>query len=245
VSGRIVFATGQRVLLQLRSDPRTLALLLVVPCVLEALIKWMFEGQPEVFQRIGVPLVGIFPLVSMFLVTSIAMLRERTTGTLERLMTMPLAKIDLLAGYGLAFGVMALVQAVAISFVAIVLLGLNVAGSTALVVVFAVLNALLGMAMGLFLSAFANTEFQAVQFLPAFILPQLLLCGLLVPREDMARPLELISYVLPMTYAYDGLARVAASSQVTSEVWRDLVILVGATALALVLGAATLRRRTA
>jgi ABC-2 type transport system permease protein len=233
------------VLLQLRADPRTLALLLVVPCVLEALIKWIFEGQPEVFQRVGVPLVGIFPLISMFLVTSIAMLRERTTGTLERLMTMPLAKIDLLAGYGLAFGAMAAVQAVLISFVAVVLLDLHVAGSTALVVVFAVLNALLGMSMGLFLSAFANTEFQAVQFLPAFILPQLLLCGLLVPRDDMARPLELLSYVLPMTYAYDALARVAASSQITSEVWRDAVILVGATALALALGAATLRRRTA
>jgi ABC-2 type transport system permease protein len=241
----VVLATGRRVLLQLRSDPRTLALLLLVPCVLEALIKWVFEGTPEVFQRVGVPLVGIFPLISMFLVTSIAMLRERTTGTLERLMTMPLAKLDLLGGYGLAFAAMATLQAVLVSFVAVGLLGLEVAGSTPLVVVFAVLNALLGMALGLFLSAFARTEFQAVQFMPAFLLPQILLCGLLVPRDQMARPLELISYVLPMTYAYDALSRVAASSTVTAEVWRDAVILIGATALSLALGAATLRRRTA
>jgi ABC-2 type transport system permease protein len=241
----VVLATGRRVLLQLRGDPRTLALLLLVPCVLEALIKWVFEGTPEVFQRVGVPLVGIFPLVSMFLVTSIAMLRERTTGTLERLMTMPLAKLDLLAGYGLAFAAMAALQAVLVSFVAVGLLGLEVAGSTPLVVVFAVLNALLGMALGLFLSAFARTEFQAVQFMPAFLLPQILLCGLLVPRDEMARPLELISYLLPMTYAYDALSRVAASSTVSAEVWRDAVILIGATALALGLGAATLRRRTA
>ena len=115
---------------QLRRDPRTLALLIVVPCVLEALIKWVFEGDEQIFQRVGVPLVGIFPLVSMFLVTSIAMLRERTTGTLERLMTMPLAKLDLLLGYGLAFAVMATVQAVTVSVVAIGLLGLDVAGST-------------------------------------------------------------------------------------------------------------------
>ena len=228
---------------QLRRDPRTLALLIVVPCVLEALIKWVFEGDEQIFQRVGVPLVGIFPLVSMFLVTSIAMLRERTTGTLERLMTMPLAKLDLLLGYGLAFAVMATVQAVTVSVVAIGLLGLDVAGSTVLVVLFAVLNALLGMSMGLFLSAFASTEFQAVQFMPAFLLPQILLCGLLVPRDQMARPLELISYLLPMTYAYDALSRVAASSTVTAEVWRDAVILIGATALSLALGAATLRRR--
>ena len=245
MSPRVVLSTGRRVLLQLRGDPRTLALLLLVPCVLEALIKWVFEGTPEVFQRVGVPLVGIFPLVSMFLVTSIAMLRERTTGTLERLMTMPLAKLDLLAGYGLAFAATATLQAVLVSFVAVGLLGLEVAGSTPLVVVFAVLNALLGMALGLFLSAFARTEFQAVQFMPAFLLPQILLCGLLVPRDQMARPLELISYLLPMTYAYDALSRVAASSTVSAEVWRDAVILIGATALALGLGAATLRRRTA
>ena len=244
-SPRVVLATARRVLLQLRGDPRTLALLLLVPCVLEALIKWVFEGTPEVFQRVGVPLVGIFPLISMFLVTSIAMLRERTTGTLERLMTMPLAKLDLLAGYGLAFAAMAALQAVLVSFVAIGLLGLDVAGSTPLVVVFAVMNALLGMALGLFLSAFARTEFQAVQFMPAFLLPQILLCGLLVPRDQMARPLELISYVLPMTYAYDALSRVAASSTVSAEVWRDAVFLIGATALSLALGAATLRRRTA
>jgi ABC transporter DrrB family efflux protein len=236
----VVLATGRRVLLQLRGDPRTLALLLLVPCVLEALIKWVFEGTPAVFQRVGVPLVGIFPLISMFLVTSIAMLRERTTGTLERLMTMPLAKLDLLAGYGLAFAAMATLQAVLVSFVAVGLLDLEVAGSTPLVVVFAVLNALLGMALGLFLSAFARTEFQAVQFMPAF-----LLCGLLVPRDQMARPLELISYLLPMTYAYDALSRVAASSTVSAEVWRDAVILIGATTLSLALGAATLRRRTA
>jgi ABC-2 type transport system permease protein len=134
---------------------------------------------------------------------------------------------------------------VLVSFVAVGLLGLDVAGSTTLVVVFAVLNALLGMALGLFLSAFARTEFQAVQFMPAFLLPQILLCGLLVPRDQMARPLELISYLLPLTYAYDALSRVAASSTVSAEVWRDAVFLVGATALSLALGAATLRRRTA
>jgi len=245
VSPRVVLATGRRVLLQLRGDPRTLALLLLVPCALEALIKWVFEGTPEVFQRVGVPLVGIFPLISMFLVTSIAMLRERTTGTLERLMTMPLAKLDLLAGYALAFAVIAVVQAAAVSAVAIGLLDLHVAGSTALVVALAVLNALLGMALGLFLSAFAATEFQAVQFMPAFLLPQLLLCGILAPRDSMSDVLRWLSAVLPMTYAYDALSRVAAGDGLRGDVAVDVAVLVAAALASLALGAATLRRRTA
>jgi len=244
VSTRIVSATAWRVLAQLRRDPRTLALLLVVPCVLEALLKWVFAGDDAVFQRIGVPLVGIFPLVSMFLVTSIAMLRERTTGTLERLMSMPLAKLDVLLGYGLAFSAMAVLQAAVACTVAFGLLDLNILGPTWMVVLLAVLNAMLGMSLGLFLSAFASTEFQAVQFMPAFLLPQLLLCGLIADRDGMAAPLRWISDVLPMTYAYDALNHVATSDTVTSRVLADMAVVLGVTLLALALGAATLRRRT-
>jgi ABC-2 type transport system permease protein len=245
MSPQITLATALRVVGQLRRDPRTIAMLVVVPCVLVALLRYVFDGQPETFQRIGVPMVGIFPLVSMFLVTSIAMLRERTTGTLERLMTMPLAKLDLLAGYALAFAVIAVVQAAAVSAVAIGLLDLHVAGSTALVVALAVLNALLGMALGLFLSAFAATEFQAVQFMPAFLLPQLLLCGILAPRDSMSDGLRWLSAVLPMTYAYDALSRVAAGDGLRGDVAVDVAVLVAAALASLALGAATLRRRTA
>src|SRR5262245_65503129 len=106
------WATALRVFAQLRRDPRTIALLLVVPTALVALLKYMFIDDPAVFDGIGVPLLGLFPFITMFLVTSITMLRERTTGTLERLMAMPLAKLDLLLGYGLAFAVVAAVQAV-------------------------------------------------------------------------------------------------------------------------------------
>lgn len=244
MSPRVTVATARRVLAQLRRDPRTVALLVVVPVVLVALIKWVFSGEPEVFQRVGVPLVGVFPLISMFLVTSITMLRERTTGTLERLMTMPLAKLDLLLGYALAFGALAIVQAVAVSSVSFGLLDLQVEGDIGAVVALAVLNALLGMSLGLFVSAFAQTEFQAVQFLPAFLLPQLFLCGLMVPRDRMARALEIISDYLPMTYAYDALHRVAATGDYNRWLALDVGVLVGVMLLGLGLGAATLRRRT-
>jgi ABC-2 type transport system permease protein len=245
MSPRITLATAERVLLQLRHDQRTLAMVVVVPSLLLVLIKYAFSGQPGTFDRIGGPLVGIFPLILMFLITSITMLRERTTGTLERLMTTPLGKLDLLLGYGLAFAVVAAVQAGIVAAFAFLVLGLDTAGSPALVIVLAIANALLGMSLGLFTSAFARTEFQAVQFLPAFILPQLLLCGLFVARDQMSGLLEAISWALPMTYAYDALDRVTTTGPLGGEGLADLGVTVGATLLALVLGAMTLRRRTA
>jgi ABC transporter DrrB family efflux protein len=237
------WATALRVFAQLRRDPRTIALLMVVPTALVALLKYMFIDDPAVFDRIGVPLLGLFPFITMFLVTSITMLRERTTGTLERLMAMPLAKLDLLLGYGIAFAAVAAVQAVVVSLVAFGLLDLHTAGPRWLVVVLAVLNAVLGMALGLFLSAFARTEFQAVQFLPAFVFPQLLLCGLIVPRDQMARALEIASYFLPLTYAYDALQRVG-DDLLDARLAGDIAVIVALTVLALGLGAATLRRQT-
>jgi ABC-2 type transport system permease protein len=243
VSLRVTLATAARVLRQVRRDHRTVAMIVVVPSVLLTIFRYVFDGQPQTFDRVGAPMVGIFPLVIMFLITSIAMLRERTTGTLERLMSMPLAKLDLLVGYGLAFALVAALQATITSAVAFGLLGLDTQGPPWLVVVLAVGNALLGMALGLFLSAFATTEFQAVQFMPAFILPQILLCGLLVPRENMAALFEWISNVLPMTYAYDALAR-ATADDVGGRLALDAAVVGAVVVLALALGATTLRRRT-
>ena len=241
----VAFATALRVLTQLRRDPRTIALIVGVPTLLVVLLRFIFDDQDEIFDRIGGPLLGIFPFVSMFVVTTVTMLRERVTGTLERLMTLPLAKLDILAGYAMAFALLAVVQASVVSLVAFGLLDLRVEGSKVLVVALAVANATLGMALGLFTSAFARTEFQAVQFLPAIVFPQMLLCGLIVAREDMATFLQWISNALPLTYAYDALARVTAGDDLGARFALDVTVTLGAAVLALVLGALTLRRRTA
>jgi ABC-2 type transport system permease protein len=241
---RTAAATAARVLRQLRRDPRTLALLLAIPSVLLILVRYAFDARPMVFQRVGLPLIGVFPLVSMFLVASISMLRERRSGTLERLMALPTTKLGLLLGYAAAFAVVACAQAVVTLAIGVGALGLDVTGPIWLAVVVAIANAMLGMAMGLSLSAFANTEFQAIQFMPAFVLPQFLLCGLIADRADMARPLELISNVMPLTYAYDALRTVADRPGVGSGVIVDLAISLGMTVLAVSAGAATLRRRT-
>lgn len=244
MSVRITLATAIRVLTQLRRDPRTVALLLAVPPMLLTLLKYVFQQQPRAFQTVGAPLVGLFPFTTMFLVTSITMLRERSTGTLERLMTMPLAKLDLLLGYGLAFAAVGSIQALITAGVGFALLGLGVAGSTPLVIALAVGNAVLGMALGLFTSAFARTEFQAIQFFPAVVLPQLLLCGLFVPRARMAPLLQGVSDALPLTYAFDGLQRAAVRGALGARGELDIAVIAGATLLAMSLGAATLRRRS-
>ena len=242
MSARVAGATALRVLWQLRHDPRTIVLLLGVPCALVALLKYVFLDSP-VFDRIGGPLLGLFPFVSMFLVTSITVLRERTSGTLERLMTMPLHKLDLLLGYAGAFALLAAVQAGLVSALAFGALDLDVSGEPWAVIVLAVGNAVLGMAFGLFVSAFARSEFQAVQFMPAFVFPQILLCGLLAPRDRMADVLEAVSWALPLTYAYDALDRVTRGVYGSRLAW-DVVAVLALTLLALLLGALTLRRRT-
>jgi ABC-2 type transport system permease protein len=111
--------------------------------------------------------------------------------------------------------------------------------------VLAIGNALLGMSLGLFVSAFAQTEFQAIQFMPAFVFPQLMLCGLFVAHDQMAGALEAISYALPLTYAYDALDRVTSDGSLGGRGTVDVIVTCGVILLALALGAATLRRRTA
>jgi ABC-2 type transport system permease protein len=247
---RILVATTGRILRQLRHDRRTIAMLIVVPAVLLTLIYYMFEGQPtlpgqpSIFNRVALVMLGVFPFVIMFLVTSIAMLRERTSGTLERLLTTPLGKLDLLFGYGIAFGVAAAIQACVAAGVAYWLFDLKTAGSSWLVILIAVVNAVLGVALGLFCSAFARTEFQAVQFMPIVVIPQILLCGLFVARDQMAGWLQALSNVLPLRYAVEALQEVGAHSEPTGTMWRDLAVVAAAAVVALVLAAATLRRRT-
>src|SRR6478609_904500 len=208
---RMTFATAARVLGQLRHDHRSVGLIMVVPALLLTAVYFLFEnenlpsGVPRTFDRVGLMMLAIFPFVVMFLVTSITMLRERTSGTLERLLTTPIHKTDLLFGYALAFSIMAALQSIVATAVAYWVFGLDIKGAPGLVVMIAVINAVLGVALGLLCSAFARTEFQAVQFMPVVVIPQILLCGLLVPRDQLPTWLEWISNVLPLSYAVNAL----------------------------------------
>ena len=245
MNARITFATAARILRQLRGDHRTVALMILVPVVLLGLLAWIYADLPgDVFNRIGPALLGVFPFVVMFIVTSIATLRERTSGTLERLLTTPLGKGDLMVGYALAFGSMAFLQAVVATGFAVWVCGLEIAGPLGLLVVVALFDALLGTALGLLASGFARTEFQAVQFMPAFVLPQFLLCGLLIPREDLPPFLEAVSNVLPLSYAVDAMKDVTVQAEPLADVLPSLAVITAWIVVALALGSLTLRRRT-
>ncbi|HEY3530418.1 MAG TPA: ABC transporter permease [Nocardioides sp.] len=241
---RILFAVSRRVVTQLRRDRRTAAMLLVLPCVLMTLLWWMFQDIPgSLFDRFGPALLALFPFIVMFLVTSVTTLRERSSGTLERLLAMPMGKLDFLGGYAVAFGVVAAAQAAFAVALSVGLLGLEVEGPVLLLGIVAVADAVLGTALGLFVSAFARTEFQAVQFMPLFVIPQILLCGLFVPRSSLPDVLHGVSDVLPLSYATDAM-QTLVTTPATGDVWRDLGIVAAFVVAALGLGAATLRRRT-
>ena len=242
MNGRRTLATAGRVLTQLRHDPRTVALMVVVPSVLMTMLRYVFDSKPF-FSHVAPALLGFFPFLLMFLVTVITTLRERSSGTLERLLTTPMGRLDLLGGYALAFSAVAVVQVV-LAVTVSTWLGMELAGSLWSLLLVALLDALFGVALGLFASAFARTEFQAVQFMPVIVLPQLLVCGLFVPRDRMADWLRYFSDAMPLSYAVEALQHVTNSASIDVHYVRGALVLAGTAIVSLVLAAATLKRTT-
>jgi ABC-2 type transport system permease protein len=240
---RRTLATAGRILTQVWHDPRTIVLLLVVPSLLIGLVAWIFSNA-ALFDKIGPGMIAMFPFIVMFLVTSITTLRERRTGTLERLLSMPLGKGDLILGYTLAFGLLAMFQsAIAVGF-AVWVCGLDIKGSLWELFAVAVADAVLGTTFGLLASAFANTEFQVVQFMPALVFPQILLGGIFLPRAQLPDGLRQVSDWLPLSHAIDALNAVAANSHDAAYIGGELLIIGAWIVGVVVLGSVTLRRRT-
>lgn len=240
----LTLTTAQRIFWQLLNDKRTIALLLFFPSVLMILLRFVFDDDERVFDTIGGPMLVVFPFITMFLVSCIIILRERSGGTLERLMTTPLHKIDLILGYACAFGFMALLQAGIAMAVVVHLLGLNIVGEWYWLFTVAGLNAILGVALGLFASSLARTEFQAVQFMPVFVFPQVLLCGLLTPRDTMHPWLEALSNIMPLTYAVEAVNQVIVHTEIDNDFIKNISIVAVVSIAALILAALSIRRKT-
>jgi ABC-2 type transport system permease protein len=187
----IHWATTVRILTQLRRDRRAMFMILVVPALITVLFHATLSLQgpgPDgltPYDRLGIFQIAVIPCAVMFPIAAITMRRERAAGTLDRLFTTPLSKLDLLAGYGTAFALGALAQAAIVTLVAYRVTELSTQGSPFFVAMVCVLTAVLGVALGLFFSAFAETEFQAVQFAPIVLVPQLFLAGVFIPRDEM------------------------------------------------------------
>jgi ABC-2 type transport system permease protein len=243
VSPKRTLATTGRVLTQIRHDPRTIGLLLVVPSLLIGLIAWLFSDT-DVFQQLGPAMIALFPFIIMFLVTSIATLRERRSRTLERLLALPIAKLDFILGYALAFALLAILQSLIAVWFATFVCGLEIKGPVWLLVVVALADAVLGSSVGLLASAFARTEFQVVQFMPALVFPQVILGGVIIARDQMPDVLQSISDWLPLSHAVDALNAVARDSEDAAYVAGKLLIVAAFAVGAIVLGSITLRRRT-
>lgn len=244
MSRRRTLAVVVRVLRQLQHDHRTMAMVLLIPPLLLWLVKAIFTDFDFLFVRVSAMMLGLFPFTLIFVVTSITTLRERTQGTLERLMASPIGRGDLMAGYGIAFLLVAAVQTAITVIVGIGLLGIPHYGPLWIAVVFVLLLAILGIGLGLFLSAFARTEFQAVQFLPALVLPQILLAGILVPVEKLPLGLEWVARILPLTYAFKGLNGNMRDGMGLSDghMWLYIVVCVFSPVVLLIAGSLTLRR---
>ncbi|MDO4243021.1 MAG: ABC transporter permease [Actinomyces sp.] len=239
--------TTGRILVQLRADRRTVGLIMGVPAALLTLLYFVYSEQPggeALFNRVAISMMAILPMLVMFLVTSVAMLRERSSGTLERLWTTPLHRADLLLGYATAFTLTAVGQSLILCAVAAWALDVTIASSWGWVVLTALLDAFVGVATGLVTSAFARSEFQAVQFMPVVISPQIFLCGLLVPREELPRGLELVGNVLPMTWANDAVGELASSADLSGGFWRNLLWLTILGIVVLLLASRTTPRRS-
>ena len=234
------WATTTRVLRQLVADRRTIGIVLVVPTALLVLLHFVFldvpvaPGAEPAFPVLAVNMYGIFPMVAMFLVTSITMQRERVTGALERLWTTRLHRADLLFGYA----------ALVMWSVGAFFLGVSTEADAPWVVDVMGAGAFVGIALGLVASAFARSEFQAVQFMPVFIIPQLFLCGFFVPTAYLPGPLERIAAVLPMTHTVAALEEVRLQSAPGQGYWKALAVMLAWGIGALVVASLTMPRRT-
>lgn len=237
----LILSTSYRVLLQLKHDPRSIALVLLVPTVLLVILNFVFYDNPVLFNSVAPLLLGLVPFTIMFIITSVAMLRERTSGTLERLLVSKLSRIDILLGYASAFAVLALIQSLIACFIVLFVFDVTLAGSVGAVLLVAIISGVTGMALGLFFSAFAKNEFQAVQFMPAFVLPQFLMCGLFIARDQMVDGLYYISNLMPLSYIVEAMRSIQASQTWTVELTKDIFILLAFTVGSLILGALTLK----
>jgi ABC-2 type transport system permease protein len=219
-------------------------------------------GDGDFFNAFAPALVGFVVFFLVFILTGISFLRERIGGTLERLLATPVRRVEIVVGYSVGFGIFATLQvALVLAFVlgsvhldaigplpAINIgLGVPIAGSPILAFVITLLLALCAVNLGIFLSTFARTEFQILQFIPLVIVPQSLLAGLLWPVESLPGVLQPIARVLPMTYGIDGLREVLVkgSGLADAAVQLDIAVLAGIALLLAVLATLTIRREVA
>lgn len=238
------FTVARRVMLQVVRDRRTIALILIVPLVI-ATIAGFSITDTSVLDNAAPGLLAALILFFGFLITGISFLRERTQGTLERLMASPISRMDIVAGYLLGLLLFALIQTLIMFFYMIYVLDVSFQGDLWQILVFQVLIGINAVCLGTFFSAFAKNEFQMIQFIPLIIVPQIFISGLFIPVSQLPAVLEWASKFLPLTYGVEGIKALMLQGQSLLDIGKDIGVLAGYAAGLLILAALTLRRSTA
>jgi ABC-2 type transport system permease protein len=240
MSSRALIIAG-RVMRQLIRDRRTMALIVIVPLVIASIVG-VSVPEKSILDYIAPAVLAVLILFFGFLLTGISVLRERTQGTLERLMASPVSRLDVVGGYLLGFLPFALLQTLIIFFYMVYVLNVNYHGELWQILVFQVIIGIGAVCLGIFCSIFAKNEFQMIQFIPLIILPQIFLCGLLWPVDQMPDYLQWIAKFLPLTYGVDGVRAMMLQGQALLDIGKEVWVLLAFAIGFLILAAVTLRR---
>ena len=235
------FVIAGRLVRQLVRDHRTMAMIVVVPLVVMSLIGVSFPNT-GVLDFVAPALITTLAFFFSFLLTGISFLRERSQGTMERLMASPLSRLDIVVGYLLGFFLFALVQTLIIVFYTIYVLGVHYKGDLWQIFVFQIVVIAGAVNLGIFITTFARNEFQMVQFIPLILVPQIFLSGVLWPIEQMPTWLQWLSHILPLTYAIQGLRDIMLNGKRLLDVGFQLMALVGFTVGISIIAATSLRK---
>jgi ABC-2 type transport system permease protein len=232
-----------RIINQLIRDRRTMALLLIVPLVVASLVG-VSVPDTKILDYTAPAIMAALILFFGFLLTGISFLRERSQGTLERLLASPASKLDIVGGYLVGFLLFALIQTLIIFFYMIYVLKIGYHGELWQILIFQILIGIGAVCLGIFFSVFARNEFQMMQFIPLIIVPQLFLCGLLWPVEEMPDYLQWIARFLPLTYGVDGIRALMLQGKNLLDIGKEIGILAAYAVVLLILTSVTLRRST-
>jgi ABC-2 type transport system permease protein len=233
---------ARRVMLQVVRDRRTIALILIVPIVIATVAGFSITDKTSL-NTASPGILATLILFFGFLITGISFLRERTLGTLERLLASPVSKMDIVTGYLLGLLLFALIQTLIMFFYMVYVLDVSYQGHLWQILVFQVLIGINAVCLGTFFSAFARNEFQMIQFIPLIIVPQVFVSGLFIPTNQLPVVLEWISKFLPLTYGVEGIKALMLQGQGLLDIGKDIGVLATYAVVLLILAGLTLKQK--
>jgi len=219
-------AIATRIVREIRRDRRSLALIIGAPIIVMSLIGFSFQDQKSVLNEVAPALIATMAMFFVFVLTGISFLRERSQGTLERLLSTAVTRSDLLIGYLAGFLLFALAQSIIILMYTLFVVDVDYAGKIWDIIIILLIVTITSVSMGIFVSTFAKNEFQVVQFIPLLIAPQIFLSGVILPTSQLPGYFQGISGVLPLTYANRALRDIMLRGASLSDVSTEIGVLV-------------------